>query len=100
VGVKVTVDLDAGDYVEIRTAGGGGYGDPGDRDPSLIAADLENGIVTRSYVDRYYLKNKKAPSFSEESMSEEIHGRRSDGLRYLKPIDEPKSEGSPPPDLP
>ena len=99
VGVKVTIDLDAGDYVEIRTAGGGGYGDPGDRDPSLIAADLENGIVTRSYVDRYYSKNKKAPSFSEESMSEEIHGRRSDGLRYLKPIDEPKSEGSPPPDL-
>ncbi|MFP3235702.1 MAG: hypothetical protein RXR74_04820, partial [Nitrososphaeria archaeon] len=29
---------------------------------------------------------------------ERSHGPRGNGLRYLKPIDEPKSEGSPPPD--
>ena len=26
--------------------GGGGYGDPHDRDPAMIAADIDNGFVT------------------------------------------------------
>ncbi|MFB6121165.1 MAG: hydantoinase B/oxoprolinase family protein [Halobacteriaceae archaeon] len=31
---KTTLDLDAGDVLSIRTPGGGGYGDPEDRDPA------------------------------------------------------------------
>jgi N-methylhydantoinase B len=31
----------------VRTAGGGGYGDPKKRDPQLLAQDLENGYITR-----------------------------------------------------
>lgn len=54
VGTKATLELDAGDYIEIRTAGGGGYGDPRRRDPALVRLDLENGIITESYVRRYY----------------------------------------------
>jgi N-methylhydantoinase B/oxoprolinase/acetone carboxylase alpha subunit len=30
-----------------RTAGGGGWGDPARRDPSLLEADLADGKVTR-----------------------------------------------------
>lgn len=36
----------AGDKLRLYTAGGGGYGDPDERDPAAIRADLHNGIVS------------------------------------------------------
>ena len=47
--VKTTVVLDKGDIIEIKTAGGAGYGRPERRPRSRIKEDVENGIVTRSY---------------------------------------------------
>src|SRR5438445_1579358 len=47
--VKTTIDLDKGDIIEIKTAGGAGYGRPERRPRSRIKLDLENGIVNRSY---------------------------------------------------
>jgi N-methylhydantoinase B/oxoprolinase/acetone carboxylase alpha subunit len=38
--------LHPGDQVKILMPGGGGYGDPADRDPALVKADLENGFIT------------------------------------------------------
>lgn len=38
--------LHAGDQVKIVMPGGGGYGDPADRDPAMIAADIDNGFVS------------------------------------------------------
>jgi N-methylhydantoinase B len=35
-----------GDVFVIESAGGGGYGDPAQRDPAAVAADIENGFVT------------------------------------------------------
>ena len=35
-----------GDRILIRSAGGGGYGDPREREPSLVRRDLEEGLVT------------------------------------------------------
>ena len=35
-----------GSYIRVATGGGGGYGDPADRDPSLHADDLLNSYVT------------------------------------------------------
>ncbi|WP_135828539.1 hydantoinase B/oxoprolinase family protein [Halorussus halobius] len=46
VGAKTTVDVDAGATVTVLTPGGGGYGDPADRDPEARAADREDGKVT------------------------------------------------------
>jgi N-methylhydantoinase A/oxoprolinase/acetone carboxylase beta subunit/N-methylhydantoinase B/oxoprolinase/acetone carboxylase alpha subunit len=40
------VVLRAGDVVRIESAGGGGFGDPGERDPELVARDLRAGLVT------------------------------------------------------
>ena len=37
--------LEPGDWVEVRTPGGGGWGDPKQRDPSRIARDLERGYI-------------------------------------------------------
>ena len=44
--VKTTVILDEGDIIEIKTAGGGGYGRPEKRERQRIEEDLENRVVT------------------------------------------------------
>jgi N-methylhydantoinase B len=38
--------MQPGDWIEVRTPGGGGWGDPGERDPALIARDLARGYMT------------------------------------------------------
>ena len=43
---KTLVRLAPGDRVEVNTAGGGGYGDPGARSADLLAADLAGGKVS------------------------------------------------------
>lgn len=42
------VTLDAEDTITILTPGGGGYGDPLERDPALVLADVERGVVSVS----------------------------------------------------
>jgi N-methylhydantoinase B len=37
-----------------RTAGGGGHGDPLDRDPAAVAADVLDGYVTAEAAERDY----------------------------------------------
>ncbi|WP_049936819.1 hydantoinase B/oxoprolinase family protein [Haloplanus natans] len=51
---KSTHDLDAGDVVSIRTPGGGGFGDPADRDPDAVARDLRFGKVSADAVRQVY----------------------------------------------
>jgi len=51
---KSTHDLDAGDVVSVRTPGGGGFGDPSDRDPAAVARDLRLGKVSAATVRRVY----------------------------------------------
>ena len=38
--------LHPGDKVKLVMPGGGGYGDPAERDPAMVRADIENGFVT------------------------------------------------------
>jgi N-methylhydantoinase B len=40
--------------MRIETPGGGGYGDPAERDIELIAQDLRDGKVTRAAAVRDY----------------------------------------------
>jgi N-methylhydantoinase B/oxoprolinase/acetone carboxylase alpha subunit len=40
------VVLRQGDVVRIESAGGGGFGDPRERDPALVARDVRAGLVT------------------------------------------------------
>lgn len=42
---KETVFLQPGDVVEFETAGGGGFGEPSERDPALVRQDLENELL-------------------------------------------------------
>ena len=52
--VKFTFEMKTGDEVEIRTAGGGGYGDPSDRRKSSIRQNIESGLLTRGRAKRDY----------------------------------------------
>jgi N-methylhydantoinase B len=49
--------LEAGDTLIVRTAGGGGYGEPRKRKTSLVQNDLEDGYITREYAARVYSKS-------------------------------------------
>jgi len=53
--------LSPGTILSIRTPGGGGYGDPADRDPARIERDLERGTVTPEAVRADY-----GPALDEE----------------------------------
>jgi N-methylhydantoinase B len=46
LGSKVTVELEAGDVISVRTCGGGGYGPPEERDPELVRRDVREGKVS------------------------------------------------------
>src|SRR2546425_589745 len=52
VPVKVTLVLHKGDVIEIRTAGGGGYGKREKRKRSRIKEDIQHGIMTSPNVRR------------------------------------------------
>jgi len=46
LGSKVTLQLKPGDVISYQTCGGGGYGNPYEREPSLVLDDVLNGKVS------------------------------------------------------
>jgi N-methylhydantoinase B len=48
------VRLNRGDRLRGSSPGGGGVGDPGERDPARIAADLRNGLITAERAREVY----------------------------------------------
>jgi N-methylhydantoinase B len=46
--------LEPGDVVELRTGGGGGFGEPRERDPARVLEDVLDGYVTREAAERDY----------------------------------------------
>ena len=46
--------LAAGSIVHMQTGGGGGFGDPKERDPARVAADVRDGYVTIEGARRDY----------------------------------------------
>jgi N-methylhydantoinase B len=43
---KCNLELQAGDIVDVCTPGGGGYGNPLDRDPAMVADDVRQGKIS------------------------------------------------------
>jgi len=43
---KTTLDVQPGDTISYRTCGGGGYGNPQERDPELVRRDVREGKVS------------------------------------------------------
>jgi N-methylhydantoinase B len=49
-----TVTLEPGDVIHIHSPGGGGRGDPLDREPDRVALDVQRGYVSRSAAEADY----------------------------------------------
>ena len=59
---KVTdVKIRRGQRVRLETPGGGGFGDPAERDPALVARDVRLGYVTVDAAERDYQVNTRSP---------------------------------------
>jgi N-methylhydantoinase B len=48
------IELAAGETMTVMTPGGGGYGDPFERDPELVLQDVRRGFVTQAAARRDY----------------------------------------------
>jgi N-methylhydantoinase B len=46
--------LERGDVVEFQTAGGGGFGDPFDREPKRVASEVESGLLDERQAENDY----------------------------------------------
>ena len=46
--------VEAGDIIMVRSAGGGGYGDPLERDPQRVATDLREGYISAAQAHQLY----------------------------------------------
>ena len=53
-GLNDDVALPAGSLLRLRTTGGGGWGDPFDRDPELVLLDVSRGLVSIEAAERDY----------------------------------------------
>ncbi|XVQ06674.1 hydantoinase B/oxoprolinase family protein [Spirillospora sp. CA-255316] len=49
-----TLVLGRGDVIEIHTSGGGGYGDPRERAPEAVLADVRDGLVSEAAAREVY----------------------------------------------
>jgi N-methylhydantoinase B len=54
VHAKGRLELQPGESMRLVEAGGAGYGDPRERDPAAVAADVANGLVTPAAAARHY----------------------------------------------
>lgn len=54
ISVKEEFSASPGDVLEIRTAGGGGYGPPDERDRALVERDLEDGLISPEYAREHH----------------------------------------------
>jgi N-methylhydantoinase B len=53
-GAYAVTSMREGDVYRVVSQGGGGYGDPLDRAPELVAADVERSLVSREWAARVY----------------------------------------------
>jgi N-methylhydantoinase B len=66
------VQISRGDHLLFRLPGGGGYGKPSKRDPSLVYADVESGLVSRRAAKLLYSQTKGEKRCMRRRFSEKI----------------------------
>lgn len=79
VGNKVEdLEVEAGDRLHFITWGGGGWGDPLERDPALVALEVEQGLVTVDGARRYgvVLKDGQVDVSATEALRTRIRAER------------------------
>ena len=66
--------LGKGDVFEFRVGGGGGYGDPLDRDPAMVVRDVEEGAISAEVAMNIYgvdLKDSNATKAARASLKDQ-----------------------------
>ena len=103
------VDVFEGDVLYFNTWGGGGWGDPLERDPALVLTDVNRGLVTVEGARRYgvVIRDGQVDADATETLRDEMRGGRKDeGLfSFGGTIDEIKARALeethlPPPESP
>jgi N-methylhydantoinase B len=46
--------IGGGDFIRLELPGGGGFGDPGTRDPAQVASDVADGLITSAAAREHY----------------------------------------------
>ena len=66
---KVTIRLDPGTRIVLKTAGGGGFGNPMERNPERVLRDVEEGLISVKRAKEQYgvVVNPEANRINEES---------------------------------
>ncbi|WP_122089205.1 hydantoinase B/oxoprolinase family protein [Halalkalicoccus subterraneus] len=73
------VAVEAGDTLVFSTAGGGGLGDPLERDPDVVAREVRRGLVSESAAEAEYgvvLDEGSVDDVATEDRREELHRTR------------------------
>ena len=77
---KTTVTLDPGDVVSVQTPGGGGYGDPAERDPEDVLSDVLNEKVSEEKArNEYGVMIDTEHRAIDWDATEQLRSERSDG---------------------
>ncbi len=74
------IDVANTDTVTVMTPGGGGYGDPLDREPALVLADVLRGFVSLEGAERDYgvvIRNEAVDADATEQLREKRRGAAS-----------------------
>jgi N-methylhydantoinase B len=97
VGNKVEdVAVEAGDQLHFITWGGGGWGDPLERDPELVAREVREGLVTEEGARRYgvVVANGLLDASGTDRLREQLRNERratNDVFNFGPPIDDLRS---------
>ena len=54
IGAKGRQSVPGGDFIRLETPGGGGFGEPTERDPEQVAADVADGLISPETAMRDY----------------------------------------------
>jgi N-methylhydantoinase B len=67
----------AGDVITVRTPGGGGYGDPLERDPALVLRDVVRGYIGAGDAERdYAIVIAGEPPVVDRAMTDRLRASR------------------------
>ncbi len=74
---KTVETLDPGDVASVQTPGGGGYGDPLERDPDRVARDVADGVVSPGAAREEYGVVVDADGTVDREATDRLRERRS-----------------------
>ncbi len=86
-GKAVNYPLRKGDIVVMGPGGAGGYGDPLERDPAMVALDVEEGLVSQGHAEEVYGVVLQADGLSvDRQATDEKRSLLRSQRRMLRPV--------------